>query len=151
MQKAKWEKAKKNYEKALAVHGENATAWANLGLCDDQLGDQAKALECYDKTLEYNPWHKHALVNKGFMLAKKKRFKEALKCFEEAIQADPDFQVASDNRQRVLQEMKQEGGDVMIQLKDLKLINNSGKYCLKAGKDLVKSRPALMPKPVPIS
>lgn len=76
MQKAKWEKAKKNHEKARAVHGDNATAWANLGLCYDQLGDRAKALECYDKTLEYNPGHKHRLATKALCWRKRKGSKK---------------------------------------------------------------------------
>jgi tetratricopeptide (TPR) repeat protein len=134
-----WGKAKSCYQRALAIHGDNEKAWVDLGRCHDRLGNPGKAFECYEEALHCNFLHKHALVDQGALLAKNKKFKDALKCFDAAIQMDPSMRIALDNRQKVLKEMIQEGVLKAVPLKDVKLTSEEGRYCLKAGEDLIKS------------
>lgn len=134
-----WGKAKSCYERALAIHGDNEKAWVDLGRCHDRLGNPGKAFECYEEALHCNFLHKRALVDQGALLLKNEKFNDALKCFDAALQMDPGMRIAQDNRQKVLQEMIREGCLKAVPLKDVKLVGREGKYCLQAGKDLIKS------------
>lgn len=132
MQNGEWKKAKMHYEKALAVHEDSCPAWGNLAHCYLELGDEEKALECCDKALSYDPYYKHALVNKGGILARRKEFQEAVNCFSKALQSDPTFEIAKLNLQRALAEM----GCTQEPLA-LKVVSRNGRYCLEAGDELL--------------
>ncbi|MBU1086174.1 MAG: tetratricopeptide repeat protein [Candidatus Omnitrophica bacterium] len=136
LQSENWEKAKVCYEKALAIHEDNAVAWGNLGICFNNLDDDKRALECYNKALDYNPYHKHALVNKGSLLAKKKQLAEAIKCFQKALQADYQFETARDNLKKAIAEL---GVGQESPPDPWKIINESGKYFLKAKGELLRT------------
>src|SRR5688500_6317698 len=50
-----WKNAIPIYEGVLKTIPENNLAWNKLGFCYHNLGEYDKALNCYIKSLEYNP------------------------------------------------------------------------------------------------
>jgi len=136
LQDENWEKAKICYGKALECHEDNPIAWANLGVCYDSLNDEDTALKCYNKALVYNPKHKHALVNKGGVLARKGLLVEAMGCFRRALQVDPQFETAHINLQKAINELEGKKGTQSTQLK---IVHNGEVYRLKAGDEFLRT------------
>jgi tetratricopeptide (TPR) repeat protein len=93
------------YEDAVPLYTEAASAFPDRGhiyyrrgVCYENLGLLARALDDYVQCLEVQPSHTDALNNKGVVLAKLERYKEAADAFTSLIRQQPDNVLALRNR-----------------------------------------------------
>ena len=56
-----------------------------------ELKKYSKAIECFDKTIELEPFHYQAFVDKGICLNNLKQYEEALHFFDMSIETKPCF------------------------------------------------------------
>jgi len=73
-------------------------AWNNLGSAFDKLNQKEKAIEAFNKAVEYKPDYYHAFYNRGTALKDLNRHKEAVKDFDRAIEINVNFGEAYHNR-----------------------------------------------------
>jgi len=88
------------------------------------------ALKCFNEVLKISPQHKHALSNKGMVLAQKKKYPEALRCFEAAIAVDSYFAGAWYNMALAMQCMGL-NKEAMAAMKTAKTLEGSTGECCR--------------------
>jgi len=86
----RYEDARKVYERLLARDIENGTVWFKIARCFDEEGRRIEALQCYDKSTEYDPMNAEGWYRKGMLLAIRKKLRQALTCFETAYETRKD-------------------------------------------------------------
>ncbi|WP_214045480.1 tetratricopeptide repeat protein [Methanomethylovorans sp.] len=62
--------------------------WSNKGIAYSYLGMHDKALECFDKALQYNELDMDAWCNKGISLFNLGRYDEAVFCYDKVLEKD---------------------------------------------------------------
>ena len=77
------------YQKALEVQPNDPTVHNRLGICFQQLGNDAKARREYDRALELDPGYAEAWNNIGTLEQARRRFKPAVRAYKKAIEAKP--------------------------------------------------------------
>ena len=80
----KFQSAKSDCERVLAMDSINRTALNNLGLASSDLGDTATAFRCLKAMVRLDPKDDVAWLNTGFFLGTLGRHKEALVYYDEA-------------------------------------------------------------------
>lgn len=84
----KWQEAIEPMQKLLAVEPNSLLALANLGYCEQKVGDYAKSIYYCNHFLELNPKVSAVLNSKGFSLYKTGDAKGGEKLIAKAIQLD---------------------------------------------------------------
>lgn len=107
-----YEQAIASFDKALQVNSEwystnPAEAWFDRGMALRNLQRYEEAIASYDKAIQTNgEWSNtnpaYVWNNRGTALVLLKRYDEALKSFDKAISIKPDYQLAIDNRKKLL-------------------------------------------------
>jgi tetratricopeptide (TPR) repeat protein len=77
------------YQKALEVQPNDPTVHNRLGICYQQLGNDAQARREYDRALELDPGYAEAWNNIGTLEQASRRFKPAVRAYKKAIQTKP--------------------------------------------------------------
>jgi hypothetical protein len=81
--------AAEEYRKALAVQPNDATVHNRLGICYQQLRDDAAARQEYDRALALDPGYGEVWNNIGTLEQGRKRFKLAVRAYKKAIETKP--------------------------------------------------------------
>jgi len=81
---------------------DDAAAWTELGNSYFDTGKHEKALEAYQKALEFNPNNAEVLTDMGVMYRRTGKPAEAVKSFDKAIAIDPRAEIARFNKGIVL-------------------------------------------------
>jgi superkiller protein 3 len=79
-------------QRALEIFPESTEAWHLLGLFYQETGSYRKALETYDRILQFAPEYVHALYNTGFVhLVYLSNYDSAALYFDKAISIQPEY------------------------------------------------------------
>ena len=105
-----------DFEKAIEIDPDVASAYVNLGQAYNILGDYAKALEAFNKAISLDPSDCRAHNNRGIAYAKLGNRKEAIEDFNSAIAINPEDGRAYFNRSLLFGEL----GDNRREMEDLK-------------------------------
>ncbi|MFQ5492029.1 MAG: tetratricopeptide repeat protein, partial [Phycisphaerae bacterium] len=84
-----YESTVKMYQNVLKTSPENVRIWTNLGTAWRQEGNDDKALGCYRRAVEIDPYFASAHNNIGATLEEQGRLEEALQFFLLALKAEP--------------------------------------------------------------
>lgn len=76
------------------------------GFILSQLGRYEDAIECFDKVIKIDPFHKSVWLKKAEVLIKLKRADEALLCYNRAIELDPKDKDIRRKREELLEVIK---------------------------------------------
>ena len=90
-----------------------AGEWHIKGYSLAEMGLWAKAIECYDRSLELEPKHAQTWTNKGVCLAALERRQEAIECHDRALALNPTFADAWNNKGTALVDLEQPEGAVV--------------------------------------
>lgn len=88
--KKDWETARKAYQEMLSLDDGNALIWANLGAVEQQAGDLKKAIECFEKSVQFNPQLAQSWTALGLLVQRQGDTYRAISCFTRAIHEDPE-------------------------------------------------------------
>ena len=88
--KEDWPVARAAYKEMLATDETNALVWANLGAVEQQAGRPREAIECFSKSVRYNPLIAQSWSALGLLHSQFDEHYLALSMFARAIQADPN-------------------------------------------------------------
>jgi tetratricopeptide (TPR) repeat protein len=77
------------YQKALEVQPNDAAVHNRLGICYQQLGNDAQARREYDRALLLDPGYAEVWNNIGTLEQARKRFKPAVRAYKKAIETKP--------------------------------------------------------------
>ncbi len=83
------EQALANFDRALALDPQKASAWYNRGVVLDEFGWHDEAVVSYDRVLGLNPQEPRAWYNRGNALGRSGRLEEALASYDRALNLDP--------------------------------------------------------------
>jgi tetratricopeptide (TPR) repeat protein len=87
--KKDWAGARKAYREMLEIDPENALAWANLGAVEQQDGQVAKAIDCFEASAHFNPKLAQSWIALGTLLSSRGDRYKALSCFARAVHEEP--------------------------------------------------------------
>lgn len=88
--KKDWATARKAYQEMLELDDGNALIWANLGAVEQQAGDLKKAVECFEKSVQFNPRLVQSWTALGLLMQQRGDTYRAISCFTRAIHEDPE-------------------------------------------------------------
>jgi len=83
--------AVEEYKKALVVQPNDPTVHNKLGICYQQLHDDASARREYDRALQLDPAYAEVWNNLGTLEQAGKRFKPAVRAYKKAIETKPSL------------------------------------------------------------
>ena len=101
----RYEKAFKDYEKAIELNPNFAVAYNNRGLTYAKLNQHEIAIEDYNKAIELNPDYAEAYNNRGNAYAKLNQSEGAIEDYNKAIKLNPNLADAYGNRGRTYKEI----------------------------------------------
>jgi len=87
----KLDDAAADFQKAIILKPDLASAWNNLGDVFGVQGNKSSAMECYARAIQFNPYSTEALANLASLLAGEKRYDEALPLYQRALQINPGY------------------------------------------------------------
>ncbi len=94
-----------DWEQALTIDPQLASAWHNRGSALAMIGNYEEALNSYDRALEITP-NDHQIINaRGSALYGLQRWQEALECWQQVLEADDNFYQAWYNRGSTLENL----------------------------------------------
>lgn len=85
-----WDVARKAYEEMLELDDGNALVWANLGAVEQQAGNVKRAVECFEKSVAFNPQLAQSWTALGLLLQQGGDAYRAISCFTRAVHEDPE-------------------------------------------------------------
>lgn len=88
--KQDWPAARKAYQEMLELDDGNALVWANLGAVEQQAGDEKRAIEYFEKSVQINPQLSQTWTALGLLVQKQGDTYRAISCFSRAIHEDPE-------------------------------------------------------------
>ncbi|MCX6853635.1 MAG: tetratricopeptide repeat protein [Verrucomicrobia bacterium] len=88
--KKDWVAARAAYQEMIDLDQENALAWANLGAVQQQSGLGKEALECFEKSVLYNPSLVQSWNALGLLYSARGDTYQAMSMFSRAIHEDPE-------------------------------------------------------------
>ncbi|MFN0080664.1 MAG: tetratricopeptide repeat protein [Prosthecobacter sp.] len=88
--KKDWASARKAYREMLELDDGNALVWANLGAVEQQAGEAVRAIECFEKSVQFNPQLAPSWTALGLLLQRQGDTYRAISCFARAIHEDPE-------------------------------------------------------------
>lgn len=86
------------FQLAVQRDPQNADAWCALGAAFRHAAQLDDARGCYDRALNFNPTHLHALTNIGELLLVQKQPQLALDYFKRVLEREPKFYEAIGNK-----------------------------------------------------
>jgi tetratricopeptide (TPR) repeat protein len=95
LQAARWERARENFEKGLALAPDSADGWNSLGAVEVGAGNLAAALRNFERALFINPAMSSALINAGQAQVALGDRQNGEKLFRRALEIDPKDAVAA--------------------------------------------------------
>ncbi|HAA29632.1 MAG TPA: hypothetical protein DCE56_20495 [Cyanobacteria bacterium UBA8553] len=87
-----------NYEKALALKPNQATAHWGLCYSLNSMGKMAEAIAQCDQALALNPNYAEALWSKGSALEQQKNYEQAIALYDQALKVNPNYAEAWNNK-----------------------------------------------------
>ncbi|MDA7576441.1 tetratricopeptide repeat protein [Candidatus Pelagibacter sp.] len=105
-QKNKLDVAQKLYLKILTINPNHSSAYNNLGVIFENLGDYQRAMGCYKKAIVNNPKYIDALNNLGALFQRSKNYQKAKECYERMIEINPQSIIALNNLGALFQRSK---------------------------------------------
>jgi|GEM_PF-6474930 len=94
-----YEKAQDDYNRALELNSQYATAYHNRGLTYNDLKEYEKAQADYDRALQLNPRNADAYNKRGVAYYYLKEYEKSLADYDRAIELDPNYTLAKENRE----------------------------------------------------
>lgn len=88
--KKDWASARKAYQEMLELDDGNALIWANLGAVEQQAGNPKRAIECFEKSVLFNPRLAQTWTALGLLVQQQGDTYRAISCFTRAIHEDPE-------------------------------------------------------------
>lgn len=88
--KKDWAGARKAYHEMLELDDGNALIWANLGAVEQQAGDTKRAIECFEKSVQFNSKLAASWTALGLLLQRQGDTYRAISCFTRAIHEEPE-------------------------------------------------------------
>lgn len=88
--KGDWITARAAYMEMLELDDGNALVWANLGAVEQQAGDVKRAIECFEKSVAFNPQLAQSWTALGLLLQQQGDAYRAISCFARAVHEDPE-------------------------------------------------------------
>ncbi len=88
--KKDWASARKAYEEMLELDDGNALVWANLGAVEQQAGNVKLAIECFERSVQFNSKLPQSWTALGLLLQGQGDTYRAISCFARAIHEDPE-------------------------------------------------------------
>ena len=99
----------KNFDEAIKINPNDASAYTNRGIIKNHLGQQTQdanakrknyeeAIQDYDKAIKLNPKFASAYANRGIVKTDLGRNEEAIKDYDKAIKINPKYTIAYNNR-----------------------------------------------------
>ncbi|MBB5034036.1 tetratricopeptide repeat protein [Prosthecobacter vanneervenii] len=88
--KQDWPAARKAYLEMLDLDDGNALVWANLGAVEQQAGDESRAIDCFERSVQLNPQLAQTWTALGLLVQKKGDTYRAISCFSRAIHEEPE-------------------------------------------------------------
>jgi tetratricopeptide (TPR) repeat protein len=110
--KGNWDRARADYDAALAFDPRSAVAYYNRGCARQARGDFQGALEDYNRAIEINPKHAASHSNRGSVYYSLGLPDEALEACNRAVEIDPDSAAAYNNRALARQSKRDLSGAV---------------------------------------
>ncbi len=98
-------RAHSEFDIVVQIQPKAADAWLNLGICEDNLGNDDAGIKAYKKAIELGPLTtiaRDAHNNLGLTLQTKGDSKGALKAFQMALRIDPTFSPTRINMKRLI-------------------------------------------------
>jgi tetratricopeptide (TPR) repeat protein len=98
-------RAHSEFDIVVQIQPKAADAWLNLGICEDNLGNDDAGIKAYRKAIELSPLTtiaRDAHNNLGLTLQTKGDSKGALKAFQMALRIDPTFSPSRINMKRLI-------------------------------------------------
>lgn len=119
-----YQEAEQSLLKATSIKPDNAQAFYNLGLCQDNLGKKTAAVESYSKAVALNPKDEKPYNNRGKTLRELGFARQSLLDCDQAIKLKPDYAAAYNNRGIALRDLKQYNEAIASYVKALTLEPN---------------------------
>lgn len=88
--KKDWPAARKAYREMLELDDGNALVWANLGAVEQQAGDVKRAIECFEKSVQFNSQLAPSWTALGLLVQQQGDAYRAISCFTRAIHEEPE-------------------------------------------------------------
>ncbi|MGF1496016.1 MAG: tetratricopeptide repeat protein [Elainellaceae cyanobacterium] len=95
------------YDRVVQLQPEDYLAWFKRGKALEYLQRYEEALASYDRVVELQPHNYWVWHERGVVLEALKRDDEAISALDRAVQLKPDFQLAIDQRKRLLRQSQQ--------------------------------------------
>jgi tetratricopeptide (TPR) repeat protein len=92
----RWDAAKDQFRKVLAVDPNNFLAGYRLGAIAEQLGDDAEAQRCFERVLAAHPRNADVIYRVGCLELKQGRRDQALRLLHKALELNPHYRPAQD-------------------------------------------------------
>jgi len=89
LKKENWQEARKQYEKAVGLYPQYATAWTGLGVALERLNDTAGARNAYTQASTSDPKYVYPHVQLAGLAAKAGNWQELLDTTNHALKLDP--------------------------------------------------------------
>lgn len=100
------------YRRALAIRGEDANVWADMGTMYRQMGDFPEAIASYRKGIEADPRHPNSRLNLGIVLFHDLNDRKgAIEAWEGFLSVEPAGPRSDQIRQSVEELKRQVGGE----------------------------------------
>jgi tetratricopeptide (TPR) repeat protein len=87
--KKDWPTARAAYREMLSLEADNGLAWGNLGAVEQQSGQIREAIECFEKSVRFNPGLVQSWNALGLLYSEKGDTYLAISMFTRAIHEDP--------------------------------------------------------------
>lgn len=89
IRKSKWEDARKNLEKAVQIYPKYASAWYELGLAYEKLGNTAAAQKAYESSIEADNRYLPPYVQMASLAVQRGNWQEVLDTTNRVLRLDP--------------------------------------------------------------
>ncbi|WP_242040542.1 tetratricopeptide repeat-containing serine protease family protein [Coleofasciculus sp. FACHB-1120] len=100
-----YQEAIASYDKAIQFKPDFHEVWASRGYALGELQQYEKAIASYDKAIQFKPDKHEAWAGRGYALGELQQYEKAIASYDKAIQFKPDYQLAIDNRKKLLTQL----------------------------------------------
>jgi tetratricopeptide (TPR) repeat protein len=98
--------AKKSTARVIELNQNNAVAWMNLGVIEQELNNFEASINYFNKAIEIDPKYFHVYNNKGILLCELGKYQDAIINFNKSLELQPDLVEAILNKADALKELK---------------------------------------------